>query len=543
MPYNLKYFDGRAFITLADGVVDQQASSSLYLIGKDVTSYGTIQNDNFLWLLENFAGTVEPVNKVQGQIWFDKTSSILKPKVYDGAEWRTFSTIAASSTSATNATVGDLWYDTSRDQLFIKNTLSDYTLVGPESVPGFGKTKFLSRTVKDLTNASHACIVMYVDDAVLGAVSNDEFYVNTSDEIYLAGIEVIGRGFNFASGATVSSDDVYLRAEADETITGRWTFNSINGIGIGTSTIFPSESGNLTLQSIGRSVVINANELRPSGSTVTLGTTSNKFAKVYASEFNAGSSVSSANLTGKFILTASSKIEPGTDGSINMGAANARFATVFTKGLNAGGTTEEGVVVGNWKLDTGSTLDVSDGVFVSADASMGSLDVGVVNATIVNADKVVTRFITAGTSSTTGLIEGDWSLTASSRLRAVYADIAEKYATDAQYEPGTVVMFGGDKEVTIANLPSTTKVAGIVTTEPAQILNTNLEDAVAIALVGRVPCKVVGTIFKGDMLVVSDIPGVLTSSVAPKTGSLVAKALEFYNSTEVGFIEVMVARG
>ncbi len=543
MPYNLKYFDGRAFITLADGVVDQQASSSLYLIGKDVTSYGTIQNDNFLWLLENFAGTVEPVNKVQGQIWFDKTSSILKPKVYDGAEWRTFSTIAASSTSATNATVGDLWYDTSRDQLFIKNTLSDYTLVGPESVPGFGKTKFLSRTVKDLTNASHACIVMYVDDAVLGAVSNDEFYVNTSDEIYLAGIEVIGRGFNFASGATVSSDDVYLRAEADETITGQWTFNSINGIGIGTSTIFPSESGNLTLQSIGRSVVINANELRPSGSTVTLGTTSNKFAKVYASEFNAGSSVSSANLTGKFILTASSKIEPGTDGSINMGAANARFATVFTKGLNAGGTTEEGVVVGNWKLDTGSTLDVSDGVFVSADASMGSLDVGVVNATIVNADKVVTRFITAGTSSTTGLIEGDWSLTASSRLRAVYADIAEKYATDAQYEPGTVVMFGGDKEVTIANLPSTTKVAGIVTTEPAQILNTNLEDAVAIALVGRVPCKVVGTIFKGDMLVVSDIPGVLTSSVAPKTGSLVAKALEFYNSTEVGFIEVMVARG
>lgn len=538
MPYNLKYFDGRAFITLADGVVDQQASSSLYLIGKDVTSYGTIQNDNFLWLLENFAGTVEPVNKVQGQIWFDKTSSILKPKVYDGAEWRTFSTIAASSTSATNATVGDLWYDTSKDQLFIKNTLSNYTLVGPEAVPGFGKTKFVSRTVKDLTEESHACIVMYADGAVLGAISNDEFYVSTADELYIAGIEFIGRGFNFVSGATVSSDDVYLRAEANETITGRWTFSSINGIGIGTSTVYSSESGNLTLQSVGRSVVVEANELRPSGSTVTLGTTSNKFAKVYASEFNAGSSVSSANLTGKFILTASSKIEPGTDGSINMGAANARFATVFTKGLNAGGTSEEGIITGNWKLDTGSTLDVSDGIFVSSDASMANLDVGVVTA-----GKVITRFITAGSTATTGLIEGDWSLTTGSKLRAVYADIAEKYATDAQYEPGTVVMFGGDKEVTIANLPSTTKVAGIVTTEPAQILNTNLEDAVAIALVGRVPCKVVGTIFKGDMLVVSDIPGVLTSSIAPKTGSLVAKALEFYNSTEVGFIEVMVARG
>lgn len=543
MPYNLKFFDGRSFITLADGVVDQQASSSLYLIGKDVTNYGTIQNDNFLWLTENFAGTVEPVNKVQGQIWFDKNASVLKPKIYDGAEWRTFSTISASSTSATNATVGDFWYDTSKDQLFIKNTLSNYTLVGPEAVSGFGKTRFSSRAVPDTNDDLHACIIMYADNAVLGAVSNDEFDVKSTDEVYLAGITRIGRGFNFASGASVSSEDVYLKADANEVITGRWSFTSINGIGIGTSTIFSSEAGNLTLQSVGRSVVVAANELRPSGSTVNLGSTSNKFAKVYTSEINAGSSVASANLVGKFILSSSSKIEPGNDAAINMGAANARFATVFTKGLNAGGTTEEGIITGSWKLGANSSLDVTDGIFVSTDATMGSLNVGVIDADTVNARVVKTRFITAGSTATTGLIEGDWSLTSGSKLRAVYADIAEKYSSDEQYEPGTVVMFGGTAEVTIANLPSTTKVAGIVTTNPAQILNTDLEDSVAIALVGRVPCKVVGTIFKGDMLVVGDIPGVLTSSVAPKTGSLVAKALEFYNSTEVGVIEVMVARG
>lgn len=538
MPYNLNYFDGRAFITLADGVVDQQASSSLYLIGKDVTSYGTLQNDNFLWLLENFAGTVEPVNKVQGQIWFDKNSNVLKPKIYDGAEWRTFGLTTIGASSATNATVGDLWYDTDKNQLYIKNTLSNYTLIGPETVPGFGTTRFSSRSVLDTGNVAHACIIMYADNEVLGAVSNDSFDVNTADEVYLAGITRIGRGFNFAPGSSVSSDDVYLKAEVDEVISGRWSFTDTFGIAIGTSTIYSSEIGNLILRSAGTSVIVNADNLIPSGTSTTLGTTGNKFAKVYTSEVNAGSSVSSANLVGKFILTSSSKLEPGTDGTIALGAANARFSTVFTKGLNAGGTTEEGIITGNWKLGVDSTLDVTDGTFTSEGGSFNT-----VSANDITAGKITTRYITAGSTSTTGLIEGDWSLTSGSKLRAVYADIAEKYSTDSQYEPGTVVMFGGTSEVTIANLPKTTKVAGIVTTNPAQILNTDLEDAVAIALVGRVPCKVVGQIFKGDMLVVSHLPGVLTSDFNPKPGTLVAKALEFYNSEEVGVIEVMVTRG
>ena len=85
MPYTLRKYDGTVLATLEDGVVDT-ASSSIYLIGKDVTNYGTTQNDNFLWLVENFAGTIEPQNKVQGQIWFDKDS--LQPKIYDGFEWR-----------------------------------------------------------------------------------------------------------------------------------------------------------------------------------------------------------------------------------------------------------------------------------------------------------------------------------------------------------------------------------------------------------------------------------------------------------------------
>jgi hypothetical protein len=540
MPYNLNYFDGRAFITLADGVVDQQASSSLYLIGKDVTSYGTIQNDNFLWLTENFAGTVEPVNKVQGQLWFDKSISVLKPKVYDGAEWRTIGIVTSGVTSATNATLGDFWYETSAGQLFIKNTLSNYSLIGPEAVPGFGTTKFVSTKVIDTADGLHACIVMYADGIILGAVSNDDFDVKSTEAVYLAGIPHVGRGFNFASGASISSDDIYLKADVAEVITARWSFTNSSGIGIGTSTIYSSEAGNLTLQSTNRSVVVNASEFRPGSSLTTLGNSSNKFAKVYTSEINAGSSVTSANLVGKFILNSSSKIEPGTDGTISFGAANARFATLFSKGLNSGGTTEEGTITGAWKLGAGSSLDVSGGSFVSATS-----DANTVTA-IIN---VISPKLNAGSPSTNGTFVGQWSFGPGSSLTlpigttSYYADIAERYASDEQYESGTVVMFGGTSEVTMANVHSTTAVAGIVTTEPAQILNSELTDSVAIALIGRVPCKVTGNIARGNLLVVSHIPGVLTTSLFPSPGTIVAKAMENYNSPNVGVIEVMVTRG
>lgn len=534
MPYNLNYFDGRAFITLADGVVDQQASSSLYLIGKDVTSYGTIQNDNFLWLTENFAGTVEPVNKVQGQLWFDKSDSVLKPKVYDGAEWRTIGIVTAGVTSATNATLGDFWYETSAGQLFIKNTLSNYSLIGPEAVPGFGTTKFLSTKVIDTANESHACIVMYADGIILGAVSNDDFDVKSTEAVYLAGIPHIGRGFNFASGASISSDDIYLKADVAEVITARWSFTNSSGIGIGTSTIYSSESGNLTLQSTNRSVVVNASEFRPGSSLTTLGNSSNKFSKVYTSEINAGSSITSANLVGKFILTSSSKIEPGTDAAINFGAANARFATLFSKGLNAGGTNESGVITGQWAMGAGSSLSLENATLI---------------ADTLAAPIVSTPKLSAGGTTSNGVFEGQWvfgtgsSLTLPIGTASYYADIAERYASDQQYEPGTVVMFGGISEVTIANVHGTPAVAGIVTTEPAQILNSELTDSVAIALVGRVPCKVTGNITRGNLLVVSHIPGVLTTSLFPSPGTIVAKAMENYNSPDVGVIEVMVTRG
>jgi hypothetical protein len=129
---------------------------------------------------------------------------------------------------------------------------------------------------------------------------------------------------------------------------------------------------------------------------------------------------------------------------------------------------------------------------------------------------------------------------------ARYADLAESYAADTNYPPGTVVKFGGSAEVTISTDAYDPSVAGVITTEPAHLMNAFQigEYIVNVALVGRVPCRVVGEIRKGDRLVTSEIPGVAKcmddGSHIP--GILIGKALQNYNSDIPGVIEVAVGR-
>ena len=121
------------------------------------------------------------------------------------------------------------------------------------------------------------------------------------------------------------------------------------------------------------------------------------------------------------------------------------------------------------------------------------------------------------------------------------------YCADAPYTPGTIVEFGGPTEVTMTNESHSTRVAGIISTNPSYLMNSTIdcENAVAVALTGRVPCKVVGSIRKGDRLVSSGLhPGVATilDSQQYQPGCIIGKALENYQSTEVGVIEVAVGR-
>ena len=127
-------------------------------------------------------------------------------------------------------------------------------------------------------------------------------------------------------------------------------------------------------------------------------------------------------------------------------------------------------------------------------------------------------------------------------VNANYADLAEKYVADAAYEPGTVLMFGGDKEVTRCGADMCSRVAGVVSTNPAYLMNSGLEGeyTVELALTGRVPCKIVGPIKKGDMLV-SAGDGRARAEHIPQIGSVIGKALEDFHGDH-GVIEVVVGR-
>lgn len=129
---------------------------------------------------------------------------------------------------------------------------------------------------------------------------------------------------------------------------------------------------------------------------------------------------------------------------------------------------------------------------------------------------------------------------------AQYADVAEKYTADQDYLCGTVLEIGGTAEVQASQEFASGRICGIVSTNPAFIMNSGLEDqhTVVVALIGRVPCRVKGTIAKGDLLCSSDVVGVATRLPVEKyvPGVVVGKALQDYNSDQEGVIEVLVGR-
>ena len=125
---------------------------------------------------------------------------------------------------------------------------------------------------------------------------------------------------------------------------------------------------------------------------------------------------------------------------------------------------------------------------------------------------------------------------------AQYADLAEKYTADAEYAPGTVLVFGGTHEVTVNAVDADRKVAGVVSTNPGFLMNEGLDSefAVAIALTGRVPCMVVGPVQKGDLMVAAGL-GRARAEADPRVGSVIGKALEDFDGAE-GTIEVVIGR-
>jgi len=128
-------------------------------------------------------------------------------------------------------------------------------------------------------------------------------------------------------------------------------------------------------------------------------------------------------------------------------------------------------------------------------------------------------------------------------VNANYADLAENYTSDSDYASGTVLVFGGEAEVTQSHSSHDTRIAGVVSTNPAYLMN-GAESGIAVALQGRVPCRVLGPVSKGDRVVSSHIAGV-AQALDPaqyQPGCIIGKALQAINSTDISTIEVVVGR-
>lgn len=327
-----------------------------------------------------------------------------------------------------------------------------------------------------------------------------------------------GFTFDYITGATTIPGTLAV----SNTITGT---RLISNIATGTAPLVVTSTtqvANLNVATAG-TVITNAQpNITSVGTLTSLTVTGNILSgNVYANSGTVGASL----LTGTITTAAQPNITSvGTLSSLVV-TANITSGNVYANSGTVGAATLTGTLTTN------------------AQPNVTSVSTSFTNLTFANAQTISgnNMTLTTGANTNVGTITGNWSLSTGSQLRATYADLAEYYISDAHYEPGTVLAFGGDKEVTLAE-DATARVAGIVSTNPAYVLNTACEGehTVVLALQGRVPCKVRGNIKKGDMLI-SAGDGFARTVLTPLIGTVIGKSLENFDGIE-GIIEVAVGR-
>jgi hypothetical protein len=207
--------------------------------------------------------------------------------------------------------------------------------------------------------------------------------------------------------------------------------------------------------------------------------------------------------------------------------------------------------VSNFTTAANSAIDARVAGGSGLTYSSGVLAVGAGSFIVVGADDVSVDATSANTASKVVARDVNGSFAANvitaTATSARYADLAENYLADAYYEPGTVLSFGGTEEVTATIVPASTRVAGVVTTEPAHVMNSMLqgEHVVCIALRGRVPVKVKGTVMKGDVLVScgEGHVGYAIAALDPKNvpaAAIVGKAITDKTDPGLGVVEALI---
>jgi hypothetical protein len=254
-----------------------------------------------------------------------------------------------------------------------------------------------------------------------------------------------------------------------------------------------------------------------------------------------------ASLVGTIATAAQTNITSvGTLTSLGVGgtitATTLQAGTIGNAGASIQGATGAftGAVTGN----TFAGIAVYAGTIGNTGAALTGATLTTSGTITINSSSGVTAIANGGTNGVgnIGTSSTGFNTIFAKAASAQYADLAECYVADAAYAPGTVIDFGGDKEVTLSTTDASRRVAGVVTTNPAYLMNSHLEAefVAAIALQGRVPTLVQGPVAKGDTMV-SAGNGRARAEADPKVSTVIGKALEDFDGIE-GIIEVVVGR-
>jgi hypothetical protein len=460
MSYTITRTNGAQVAVVADGTID--ATLDLKLIGKNYAGYGGVQNENFVYLLENFASNNPPPRAISGQIWFDSSSS--KLKFYDGVKFRTTGGAEISATAPTGLTVGDFWFDTTNKQLYAWDGAA-YTLIGPQGVAGSQTvTQMRSVSLLDTSGNPHAVIQAINDDVTIFTISTEDFTLNAVNPI--DGFATIHQGVTLC----YTNDDGVINLGQTQTGHRFW----------GTATDSERLGGLLASSFIQTNNATFSNPVQFSHAGFTVGNP-----QALLRVFNdAETTPTIYNQQGKDIVfkatvsgtptTSNIKFSGRTDTTYidilpsitlvsNIGSLDFKFNNVYADKFKG-------------------TADKADLLSVNGNYRSASTDSSINTIAARDSNGYINAVVFQGVATS-----------------ANYADLAEKYLADAEYEIGTVLMVGGEKEVTAAQVGF--RALGAVSANPAYMMNSELEGGTYIALKGRVPVKVAGPVHKGNALI------------------------------------------
>jgi hypothetical protein len=491
MPYTINKTSGDQVAVVADGTID--STLDIKLIGKNYAGYGEIQNENFVKLLENFAYGSPPSKPIRGQIWFD--SSNKKLKFFDGTYFRTTGGAETGNTEPPGLTVGDFWWDTDNKQLYAYNGTT-FTLIGPQSA-GTQQTEMVSRLVVDTLGGSHAVICATVNGVVSFIVSTETVTFTLKDTVNAIdgftdvhpGITLRNTNNPAAPGQTTPPIKFYGTATNADLLGGypASSFVQASSATFNTQVEFADPGFTVGLATKKLQVSIN-----PGGNPVFQSNTNTMIFQTTV-----------ASVTKIPLKLIGNDILPDTDGNSNIGSNTFKYNTVYANQFEGIATQANSLTLAGTPRTASTAINAGTPTIAARDA------VG---------DLYATTF--RGTATA-----------------AQYADLAEKYLADKEYEVGTVVSVGGEKEVTACNWGD--RALGVVSEKPAFKMNEGLVGGTYIALRGRVPVKVKGPVTKGmDLYPAAD--GVARAIANDENNIAFAIALESSDNEGIHLVEAVI---